>query len=185
MTADVLEPNRRWLGTVRVWDIISCRHGNNEIRVPYISGSAMEGIYARWHFISKYFKSFMYPGHFTGYSWKVPWLYSCDTIMTWSQHGGCRCLGANLAPGHQHPPCWPLQWRYNGRDSVSNHQHHDCLLNRLFRCRSKKTSKLRVTGLCAGNSPWPVNAPHKWPVTRKMFPFDDVIVSIVIIMSHE
>ena len=29
----------------------------------------------------------------------------------------------------------------------------DCLLNRLFRCRSKKTSKLRVTGLCAGNSP--------------------------------
>ena len=30
---------------------------------------------------------------------------------------------------------------------------HDCLLNRLFRHRSKKTSKLRVTGLCAGNSP--------------------------------
>ena len=27
------------------------------------------------------------------------------------------------------------------------------LLNRLFRLRSKKTSKLRVTGLCAGNSP--------------------------------
>ena len=24
---------------------------------------------------------------------------------------------------------------------------------RLFRCRSKKTSKLRVTGLCEGNSP--------------------------------
>ena len=45
-----------------------------------------------------------------------------------------------------------LQWRYNGRDGVSNHQPHDCLLNRLFRRRSKKTSKLRVTGLCAGNS---------------------------------
>ena len=44
-------------------------------------------------------------------------------------------------------------WRHNGRDSVSNHQPHDCLLNRLFRRRSKKTSKLRVTGLCAGNSP--------------------------------
>ena len=29
----------------------------------------------------------------------------------------------------------------------------DCLLNRLFRRRSKKTSKLRVTGLCAGNPP--------------------------------
>ena len=47
----------------------------------------------------------------------------------------------------------PLQWRHNGRNSVSNHQPHDCLLNRLFRCRSKKISKLRVTGLCAGNSP--------------------------------
>ena len=22
---------------------------------------------------------------------------------------------------------------------------------------------------------WPVNSPHKWPVTRKMLPFDDVI----------
>ena len=46
-----------------------------------------------------------------------------------------------------------LRWRHNGRDSVSNHQPHDCLLNHLFRRRSKKTSKLRVTGLCAGNSP--------------------------------
>ena len=45
-----------------------------------------------------------------------------------------------------------LRWRHNGCDSVSNHQPHDCLLNRLFRHRSKKTSKLRVTGLCAGNS---------------------------------
>ena len=46
-----------------------------------------------------------------------------------------------------------LQWRHNGLDSVSNHQLYDCLLNRLFGRRSKKTSKLRVTGLCAGNSP--------------------------------
>ena len=46
-----------------------------------------------------------------------------------------------------------LQWRHNGRDGVSNHQPQDCLLNRLFRRRSKKTSKLCITGLCAGNSP--------------------------------
>ena len=46
-----------------------------------------------------------------------------------------------------------LQWRHNGHDSDSNHQPHDCSLNRLFRRRSNKTSKLRVTGLCAGNSP--------------------------------
>ena len=47
----------------------------------------------------------------------------------------------------------PLQWRHNGRDSVSNHQPHDSFLNRLFRHRSKKTSKLRTTGLCAAISP--------------------------------
>ena len=47
----------------------------------------------------------------------------------------------------------PLRWRHNERDGVSNHQPHDYLLNRLFRCRSNETSKLRVTGLCAGNSP--------------------------------
>ena len=46
-----------------------------------------------------------------------------------------------------------LQWRHNGRDSVSNHQPYDCFLNRLFRRRSKKTPKLRVTGLCARSSP--------------------------------
>ena len=58
--------------------------------------------------------------------------------------------------GHQH---WKkkrlasLQWRHNERDGVSNHWHPDCLLNRLFRRRSKKTSKLHVTGLCVGNPP--------------------------------
>ena len=52
-----------------------------------------------------------------------------------------------------------LQWRHNGRDSVSNQQRHDCSLNRLFRRRSKKTSKLRVTGRCAGNSPGTVEFP--------------------------
>ena len=70
----------------------------------------------------------------------------------------------------------PLHWRHNGHGGVSNHQPRGCLLNHLFRRRSKKTSKLRVTGLCAGHSPGPVNSPHKGPVTRKMFPFDDAIM---------
>ena len=46
-----------------------------------------------------------------------------------------------------------LQWRHNDRDGVSNHQPHDCLLNCLFRRKSKKTSKLRVTCLCERISP--------------------------------
>ena len=73
-----------------------------------------------------------------------------------------------------------LRWRHNDHDCVSNHQPRHCLLNRLFGRRSKKTSKLRVTGLCVGNSPRPVNSPHKGPVTRKMFPFDDVIINLAV-----
>ena len=74
---------------------------------------------------------------------------------------------------------WPrllisLQWRHNGRHGVSNHQPRHCLLNCLFRRKSKKTPKLRVTGLFAGNSPVTGEFPHKWPVTRKMLPFYDV-----------
>ena len=72
----------------------------------------------------------------------------------------------------------PLHWRHNDHDGVSNYQPYDCLRIRFFRHRSKKTSKLRVTGLCVGNSPGPVNSPHKGPVSRKMFPFDDVIMHI-------
>ena len=60
---------------------------------------------------------------------------------------------ASYVPLPYRPYSYPLRWRHNGCDSVSNHQPHHCLLNRLFRRRSKKTSKLRVTGLCAGNSP--------------------------------
>ena len=51
-----------------------------------------------------------------------------------------------------HHRCWlfSLRWRHNDHAGVSNHQPHGCLLNRLFRRKSKKTSKLRVTGLLCG-----------------------------------
>ena len=67
-----------------------------------------------------------------------------------------------------------LQWRHNGRDSVSTHQPHDCLLNRLFRRRSKKTSKLSVNGLCEGNSPVTGEFPAQMASNAENFPFDDV-----------
>ena len=73
---------------------------------------------------------------------------------SYQQHSGTQTalLGSNGSPAYY---IWAiyLQWRHNGRDGFSNHQPHDCLLNRLFGCISKKISKLRVTGLCAGNSP--------------------------------
>ena len=72
-----------------------------------------------------------------------------------------------------------LQWRHNEGDGVSNHQPHDCLFNHLFRRRSKKTSKLRVTSLCEGDSSVAGEFPAQRPVTRKIFPFDDVIMNML------
>ena len=46
-----------------------------------------------------------------------------------------------------------LKCRHNEHDGVSNRQPHHCLLNLLFRRRSKKTTKLHVTGFFVGNSP--------------------------------
>ena len=79
-----------------------------------------------------------------------------------SKDGMTRPHGWRWLPTYKSPQLPPtqysalrvtLQWRHNGRDGISNHQPHDCLFNLLFRHRSKKTSKLRVTGLCEGNSP--------------------------------
>ena len=70
----------------------------------------------------------------------------------------------------------PLQWRHNERDGVSNHWHLRCLLKCWFRLRSKKHQSSASQAFVRGIHRWPVNSPHKRPVTRKMFPFDDVIM---------
>ena len=86
------------------------------------------------------------------------WIYvylcykRCLNLESWIYHV---CIGIHFADKvvlilsfHN-----PLHWRHNEYVGVSNHQLHGCLFIRLLRRRSKKTSKLRVTGLCAGNSP--------------------------------
>ena len=69
-----------------------------------------------------------------------------------------------------------LQWYHNECHGISNHWRLHCLLNCLFRRRSKKTSKLCITGLCEGNSLVTDEVPAKRPVTQKMFPFDDAFM---------
>ena len=79
-----------------------------------------------------------------------------------------------------------LQWRYNERNDGSNHRRFDCLLTCLSRRRKKETSKLHVAGLCERNSPVTVEFSAQRPVTRKMFPFDDVILwhRAIVRVSH-
>ena len=85
-----------------------------------------------------------------------PW-YSLETLKlvfnVSSEYQGCHpdYLFVSVVPIH----CCALslQWRHNEYDCVSNHQRLHGLLIRLFRCRSKETSKRGVTRLCEGNSP--------------------------------
>ena len=70
-----------------------------------------------------------------------------------------------------------LQCRHNGRDGVSNHPHHECLLNRLFKAQIKENIKAPrhypLWGEFTGDRWIP---PHIGTVKRKIFPFDDVIM---------
>ena len=68
-----------------------------------------------------------------------------------------------------------LQRRHNGCNSISNHQPHDYLLNRLFRRRSRKHQSSASLAFVWGIHRKLVNSPHQWPVTLKTFPFDDII----------
>ena len=94
-----------------------------------------------------------------------------------SCHGFASDISENILVSAPEGVKLALWWRHNGHDGISNHQPHDFLLNRLFRCGSKKTSKLHVTGLCAGNSPGTGEFPaHMASNAKKMFPFHDVIM---------
>ena len=69
-----------------------------------------------------------------------------------------------------------LGWRHNEHDGVSNHQPHDCLINRLFKAQTKENQSSASLDFVRGIHRWPVNSPHKGAVTRKMLPFDNVIM---------
>ena len=78
------------------------------------------------------------------------------------------------------PPHWrfSLHWYHNECDDVSNHQPQECLLNCSFRRRSHRRKHRSSASLVfvRGIPRWPMNSPSKRPVTRSMFPFDDVIM---------
>ena len=69
-----------------------------------------------------------------------------------------------------------LQWRHNERDSVSNHVSIVCSTF----CSGVDQRKHQSSASLAfvrGIHRWPVDSPHKGPLTRQMFPFHDVIMS--------
>ena len=69
-------------------------------------------------------------------------------------------------------------WRHNGLDGVSNHQPNHCLLSRYSSADQRKHKSSASLAFMRGIHRRPVNSPHKWPVTRKRFPFNDVFMKI-------
>ena len=62
-----------------------------------------------------------------------------------------------------------LQWRHNEPDVGPKSPVSRLFTQPFIQAQMKENIK-------APRHRWPVNSPHKWPVTRKMFPFDDVIM---------
>ena len=78
------------------------------------------------------------------------WIYGklvCHPIPnkwnSWSFYSVLVLRGLNMS----------LQWCHNEPDGISYHWLLSCFLSHLFQRRSKRTSKLCVTGLCEGNPP--------------------------------
>ena len=124
--------------------------------------------------------------YFSHYIWSVDFIHIRNCHHSWMQIFTCLGTSAQytkwvfLGKFDVHPLLLPtdvtfihpisihftLHWRHNERDGVSNHRRYDCLLNCLFRRKSKKTSKLRITGFVRGIHRSPVNSPHQGPVMR-------------------
>ena len=67
-----------------------------------------------------------------------------------------------------------LLWRHNERDGVSNHQiTYSTVYSGTDQRKHQSFASLAFVRIIQR---WPVNSPLKLPVTRKMFPIDDVIM---------
>ena len=80
---------------------------------------------------------------------------------------------------------YTLQWRHNERDGVSNHQRRDFYSAVYSSADQRKHQSSASLAFVRGIHRWPVNSPHKGAVTRKMFPFDYVIMVNRILESQE
>ena len=76
--------------------------------------------------------------------------------------------------------CRPLKWRHNEHDGVSNTSITIFYTTVCLGAEQRKHQSSASLVFVRGIHWWPVNSPHKWPVTRKMFPFDDGVMTIVV-----
>ena len=123
-----------------IWYTVTSLFSGDKTRVPFLLNALF---HKTWSIASKIIMLCYTPAHL--HNFKLSDNHNWTTRISWPSH-----LQRQLVRVRR---IHSLRWRHNGHGGVSNHQPHHCLLNGLFGCRSKKTSKLRVTDLCARNSP--------------------------------
>ena len=80
---------------------------------------------------------------------------------------------------------WPLLWRHNELDGVSIDRRLDCLFNRCAGADQRKHQSSASLPFVRGIHRWALKSRPKGPVTRKLFPFDDVIMLCKIELKME
>ena len=163
---------RRWTGSTLV-QIMACRLDGakplSEPMLTYCQLDPKEHISMTYCLKLKYFHSrkcvwtcrLRNGGHFVQGRWVK------DVVV-------CR-MAAILSQSQ--PVTMPtLQWRHSGLDSVTSLTIvYSVVYSDADQRKHQSSASLAfVHGIHRG----PVNSPHKWPVTWKMFPFDDVIVKL-------
>ena len=161
---------RHWfleLNSVPLWG-----QSTSERWISLITGSQWWGIYfhGMTSFISKLScvneSTLVYP------SSTLMWFSS--TIMALRLH--LAISTRSTAWFNVHRPPVSLQWRHNGA-AVSQITSFTIVYSIVYSgADQRRHQSFASLDFVLGIHWWPLNSPHKWPVTRKIFPFDDVIM---------
>ena len=72
------------------------------------------------------------------------------------------------------PSSWSLQWHHDERDKITSVA---IVCSTIYSGADQRKHQTSASlAFVRGIHRWPVNSPHKVPVTRKMLPFDNVIM---------
>ena len=105
---------------------------------------------------------------------QILWLYYCQLLVDTCDLFTCTLQGCSIGTGTIH---------YN--DVIMSAMASQITsLTSVYRtvfsgADQRKHQSSASLAFVRGIHRWPVNSPHKWPVTRKMVPFDDVIMRMI------
>ena len=124
--------------------------------------------------------------------WETSIVMGSMRVITWRYCNAHICQATSLSPGGSGTRKSGIQEVNLLRFKIYQSQHYSDIImgamasqltsltivysNVYSGADKKKYQSSASVAFVRGIHRWPVNSPHQWPVTRKMFPFDDVIM---------